>query len=221
MSFAFSIGVPSISAIPDFTTLKSTISDWLDRSDLDKKIPFFIQFSEAMFNRELRTREMEVSTLLTISDERTDLPDDYLEMRAIYLKGSPDSPLRGTVPTAIREDYDGTPGSPQAYTMVGGGLLLIPPPDATYTLHIDYFARIENLSDANESNWLLDSHPDLYWACALAYAYDYVDDDAKAQKYFNYTTTLIDRINRAAQNDRFGPAPMARSTCPQTSGARC
>lgn len=219
--FAFSIGVPSNSAIPDYPTLKSTIADWLDRDDLDSKIPFFVQMAEAMFNRELRTREMEATTLITTSIERTDLPADYLEMRAIYILGSPDRPLRATVPTAVRQEYDGTPAAPDAYTMVGGGLVLIPPPDSPVNLHLDYFARIEGLTDANEANWLLDKHPDLYWSAAIAYAYDYLDDDAKSQKYFGYTTTLIDRINRSAQNDRFGPAPMARFTCPQTTGARC
>jgi hypothetical protein len=164
---------------------------------------------------------METSALLTATNENTDLPADYLAMRALYIEGSPDRPLRGMAPTAIRQDFDGTTDTPVAYCLVDGGLVLTPPPSATITLHLDYFARIQGLSDASTSNWLLEKHPDLYWAATISYAYDYVDNDAKAQKYLNYTTALIDQVNRASRNDRFGAGPLVPNLQGQVWQARC
>jgi hypothetical protein len=60
--YVYFASVSAASAIPDLDTLKSTVSDWLDRDDLDTKIPTFILMAEALFNRELRTPDMEKTT---------------------------------------------------------------------------------------------------------------------------------------------------------------
>src|SRR3954470_10100503 len=104
MSITLTVSVPS--AIPDLDTLKSTVADWLDRDDLNSKVPIFIQFAESYFNRELRTPEMEKTALFSAEGEDTPLPDDYLAMRAIYIEGSPDQPLRAMSPTALRQEFD-------------------------------------------------------------------------------------------------------------------
>lgn len=219
--FSFSVGVPSTSAIPDYPTLKTTINDWLDRDDLTAKVPMFVQMAEAMFNRELRTPEMETSANITFTSGSANLPSDYLAMRSAYVSGSPDTPLRGMAPTATYEEFDGTSGTPVAYVLVNGGMTLIPPPSATTTVTLSYFARIEGLTDANESNWLLEKHPDLYWAATIAYAYDYLDNDAKSQKYFAYTTTVLEQIKESAKKDRFGAGPLVPNSVAQVGSIRC
>jgi len=221
MSFAFSIGVPSTSAIPDYSTLKSAVEDWLDRADLNPKIPMFVQMAEAMFNRELRTPDMEKETTFTTTTEETGLPNDYLAMRTIYVEGSPDTPLRGMAPTAIRSEFDGSTGVPVAYALVNGGLTLIPPPAATTTLTMTYFAQIEALSDANESNWLLDKHPDAYLYATLFNAEIYLDNATRAGQWQGMLAQVVDRINQTARNDRFGAGPLVPNSVVQVRGARC
>src|SRR5205809_87450 len=106
---SISLAISSPGAIPDRDTLISTVSDWLDRgSSLDDKIPVFIQMAEAQFNRELRHPQMERTVTGSATGEDITLPDDYLAMRAIYEEGSPDRPLRGIAPTAIRQGFDGS-----------------------------------------------------------------------------------------------------------------
>jgi len=221
MSFAFSIGVPSTSAIPDYSTLKSAVEDWLDRADLNPKIPMFVQMAEAMFNRELRTPEMEKEVTFTTSTEEAALPSDYLAMRNLYVEGSPDLPLRGMAPTAIRQEFDGTTGTPVAYCLVNGGLTLIPPPSSITTLTMTYFARIEALSDASPSNWLLEKHPDAYLYATLFNAELYLDNATRAGQWQGMLTQVISRINKTARNDRFGAGPLVPNTVVQVSGARC
>lgn len=218
---SISISVASTSAIPDYSTLISTVSDWLDRDDLDAKIPTFILMAEAMFNRELRTPDMETSALLTATSETTSFPSDYLAMRAIYVEGSPDRPLRGLAPTAIRQEYDGSTGNPVAYTLVDGGLVLVPPPSDTVTIHLDYFGRIEGLTDASTSNWLLEKHPDAYLYATLFYAEAHLDNPTRAGQWKALLDQTMASINKAARGDRFGAGPIVPNTVVQVSGSRC
>jgi hypothetical protein len=216
-----SVGVASTTAIPDYPTLQSTVNDWLDRDDLDSKIGVFVQMAEAMFNRELRTPDMEKFQLLSATSETTALPDDYLAMRAIYVEGSPDSPLRGVAPTAIRQGYDGSTGTPTAYCLVDGGLVLIPPPSDTTALHLDYFAKIDGLTDAAPSNWLLEKHPDLYLYATLFFAEAHLDNPVRAGQWKALLDQTLASVNRAARSDRFGAGPLVPNTVSQVFGSRC
>jgi hypothetical protein len=219
--FAFSLGVSSTSAIPDYPTLKQVVADWLDRDDLATKIPMFVQMCEAMFNRELRTPDMESTTTLLSSTESVILPTDYLAMRSVYLHGSPDSPLRGISPTTQRSDWDGTAGIPVAYTLVSGVLRLVPPPESQTALVMDYWAQIEPLSDANESNWLLQKHPDAYLYGTLYNAEAYLDNSTRAAQWKGLLTETLAKINAMARSDRFGAGPLVPNTMVQVSGSRC
>src|ERR1700755_3298095 len=171
MSIAINISAPG--AIPDRDTLRVRIADYLDRDDLETMIPVFIQMTEAMFNRELRTPQMERTEIGTATTEDIDLPTDYLAMRAIYEEGSPDRPLKAIAPTAIRQSYDGSTGTPVAYTIVSGGIRLVPPPSDEILLTMDYWAQIQALSLYSPSNWLLQQHPDAYLYGSLYHAQDY------------------------------------------------
>jgi hypothetical protein len=215
---SISIAVASTSAIPDYPTLKAVIADWLDRDDLNTRIPTFVQMAEAMFNRELRTPDMETSTLLSADQENVALPDNYLAMRAIYVEGSPDRPLRGIAPTAIREEYSGATGTPQAYTLVSRGLRLAPPPAAALQLQLDYYAKIDGLTDASPANWLLDKHPDLYLYGSLFYAEQMLDNAPRAAQWKELLDEVMARVNRAANNDRYGAGPLVPNTARQVGG---
>jgi hypothetical protein len=45
-------------ALTTYTELKSSLADWLNRSDLTSVIPDFISLAEAQMERQLRTRQM-------------------------------------------------------------------------------------------------------------------------------------------------------------------
>jgi len=80
-------------ALANFTDLKASVADFLNRSDLTTVIPDFITMCEAGFNRELRVREMSVRTQAPIDSQYVKLPDDFLGMRNIDLMTDPVTPL--------------------------------------------------------------------------------------------------------------------------------
>lgn len=218
MSISIALTIPG--AIPDRDTLIQAVQDWLDRDDLADKVPMFIQMAEAQFNRELRAPQMERTATFSASTEDTTLPDDYLAMRAIYEEGSPDRPLRGISPTAVRMGYDGTSGTPTAYCLVSGGIRLIPPPSSPILLTMDYFALIDQLTVVAPTNWLLERHPDAYLYGALFNAEIYLDNAERAAQWKGLLDQVVGRINRTSRNDRYGAGPLVPNTVVQVRGAR-
>jgi len=219
MSISLALSVPA--PIPDLTTLKSQIALWLDRTDLESQIPVFIQMAESEFNRELRAPQMERTVTFSVSDEDTPLPSDYLAMRAIYREASPDTPLSGISPTALKQQFDGTTGIPRAYCLVAGGIRVAPVPAEEELLTMDYFAVIDPLSNVAPSNWLLERHPDAYLYGTLYYAEAYLDNAVRAGQWRGMLDNVIARINRATRSDRFGAGPLIPNATRQVPGARC
>ena len=218
---AISLDVSAPGAIPDYDTLKTTVSDWLDRADIDDRIPVFVLMAEAMFNRELRCTQMEKSATGQATAEDMPLPPDYIAMRSIYVEGSPDRPLRGIAPSALRQEFDGTAGAPVAYSLVSGGIRLAPPPADSTLLTMDYWARIDGLSTAAPSNWLLETHPDAYLYATLFNAEAFLDNATRAAQWKGLLEQTISRINKTASNDRYGAGPLVPNTVNQVWGSNC
>jgi len=217
---SISLAVSSPGAIPSMDALISTAQDWLDRDDLADKLPVFIQMTEAQFNRELRCPEMENTITFSATNEDTTLPDDFQAMRSIYIEGSPDLPLKGMSPAALRQEYDGSAATPTAYALVSGGIRLAPPPSDAILLTMDYFGRLEPLSVIAPSNWLLEKHPDAYLYGTLFNAEAHLDNATKAAQWKGLLDQAIDRINRTARNNRYGAGPLVPNTVAQVRSAR-
>jgi hypothetical protein len=218
-----SLALTSAGEIRDYDTLKSAISDWLDRDDVDAKIPTFIQLTEAVFNRELRTPEMEETITFAAADEDTPIPrDDFLAMRAIYVEGAQDRPLQAMAPTALKVAFDGTTGTPVAYSIVSGVFRLAPPPASAVQLTMDYFARIDALSVASPVNWLLEKHPDAYLYGGLYFAEVMLDNKEMAAAFKGLFDETLSRIVLSSNKNRWGASPLAPlGVVQQVRGGRC
>lgn len=220
---SLSLAITSAGEIRDLETLTSAISDWLDRNDIDSKIPTFIQLVEAEFNRQLRTPEMEETITFSAGAEDTPIPrDDFLAMRSIYIEGSPDRPLQAMAPTAIKRAFDGSTGTPIAYSLVSGVLRLAPPPATTIQLTMDYFSRIDALSVASPVNWLLEKHPDAYLYGALYFAEVMLDNPTLAASFKGLFDETVSRIITSSNKNRWGAGPLSPiGAVQQVRGARC
>jgi hypothetical protein len=72
-------------------------------------------------------------------------------------------------------------GIPEAYTMRAGYILMGPVPSSSYTMEIDYYAKVVALSDAAPTNTMLTNNPDIYLYGALLEAEPFLMNDARAQ----------------------------------------
>jgi hypothetical protein len=179
-------------ALTTYAELKTSIGDWLNRSDLTAVIPDFISLAEAQIERTLRTRQMLTRTTLSIDSVFESTPSDFLEVKAFKLTSTnPDTPLSFMTMDALDQESTKFTGSgrPKFFGVVGSEFRFVPTPDATYTAEIVYFANLNKLSGSVATNFLLTSSPDIYLYGSLLQAAPYLQDDARIQTW----ATLYER----------------------------
>jgi hypothetical protein len=179
-------------ALTTYTELKTSIGDWLNRSDLTTAIPDFISLAEAQIERTLRTRQMIVRANASFDAQYGAVPSDFLETKSLKLTSTnPQTPLEFLSIDALDNkaaEYTAS-GKPRFFGVVGGQFRIVPTPDANYTTELTYYAKLTKLSSSVASNWLLSSSPDIYLYGALLQAAPYLQDDARIQTW----ATLYER----------------------------
>lgn len=186
-------------AITNYTELKASIADWLNRDDLTAQIPDFISFAEARLNRTLRTREMLTRRRTVTTDGFIALPFDYLETYQLQLPANatqtPD-PLTYIGPDeAARYKAQGITGNTRYYTIIDGAFELIPAPSSPGAeLTITYYAKVPSLSASQATNWLLTKAPDLYLYATLANAAPYLQNDERIPVWAQLASTAFDEL---------------------------
>jgi hypothetical protein len=143
-------------AISTYSELKTSLGNWLHRSDLASIIPDFITLNEADFNRKLRIAQMEFRATATFDEGYEDLPSDYLAPE--YMSEA--------YPTAVTGDQ------PTVYTLVDTQVRLNAIPSAE--VEIAYYVKLDALSEAAPTNWLLTNHPDVYLFGSLMFGAIYL-----------------------------------------------
>ena len=179
-------------ALTTYTELKTSIGDWLNRSDLTTAIPDFISLAEAQIERTLRTRQMIVRANASFDAQYGAVPSDFLETKSLKLTSTnPQTPLSFLSIDALDNEaanYTAS-GKPKFFGVVGGQFRIVPTPDANYTTELTYYAKLTKLSSSVASNWLLSSSPDIYLYGSLLQAAPYLQDDARIQTW----ATLYER----------------------------
>tara|TARA_B100000949_G_scaffold174500_1_gene155028 strand:- start:509 stop:1141 length:633 start_codon:yes stop_codon:yes gene_type:complete len=172
-------------AITTYAELQTAAANWLDRTDLTARIPEFIELAEANFNRVIRQPDMVTKNdSFSLASRYNTLPSDVLEIVRIVVDLTPVIVLEYLTPEEISERRGAmtATGKPYYFTVIGGSsnqLEIVPSPDSTYTSSIVYYTRIPALSDSATTNWLLDSHPDVYLFGTLSEAEPYLKNDER------------------------------------------
>ena len=195
----------------NYSDLQASIAGYLGRSDLTTEIPDFIRFAELRLGRELRTRQMlNSATAPTVAnDARTALPTDFLEIRDLFVQGTPRRPLTYMSPSAFsRQARADIIGLPVFYTLLASEFQFAPVPDAIYTLEVLYYAKPTFLSTANVSNVFLANYPDALLYASLIEAEPYLINDARSQLWATLYDRAIKNISDADQGGEYSGIPL-------------
>ena len=168
--------------LSSYNGLKTTISSYLARTDVEDKSDLFIQLAEVRLRRDLRLRQMlSIATINTTANVSTvNLPSDFLMMRDLHLNTNPVMSLKYDVPNVFYRNSSSTvSGMPFNYTTLSSTVQLAPIPDSSYELKMLYYAQPPFLSDTNTTNTFLSTCPDLLLYGALAEAYLWLMDDTR------------------------------------------
>jgi len=201
-------------ALTNYSELKTAISNWLDRTDLDDRIPEFIALAETRHRRDFKIRRMETRvTASTIADtEYYTLPDNFVAMRNIQLNTDPKTALEYLTPEQMDRVRAGSnTGKPKAYSIIGNTFQLRPIPDGVYQIEMLYFKYFTALSDSNTTNDMLTFHPDAYLYGALVEAEPYLYNDKRLQTWSAlYDRAKKDIIDSNERDRHSGVAPTTR-----------
>ena len=195
-----------------YVQLRTDIADWMAREDLTSKIPTFVDLAEAAIRRDVRVRDMEASTDLTLSAQSVSLPTDFIEARRLYLDNTSSRELDYLTPERF---YDSAvyalSGNPRAYTIEGNNIIFAPAPSGSPTAKLLYLSAYDALSGDADTNWIMTNAYDVYLFGSLFHAAVYTEDDSKAQKYGELYRVSVREINKQDNLSRFSGSHLIRT----------
>lgn len=202
-------------AITNYSTLKSTIADYLARDDLTNQIPTFIQLAENRLRRDLMLRSMlkVVTTTTTAGDSTVAFPSDFLAMKDLHIDtGSTiQSLIFQNTSNFFRNTKAAVGGMPKNYTALANEFQFAPIPDGVYTLNMIYYAKPAYLSDTNPSNVFMADAPDLLLYASLGEAEPYLMNDDRLAVWASLYQSGVASLTTADNNSEYPSAPMVIS----------
>ena len=200
-------------ALTTYTELKTSLANWLNRSDLTTEIgDDFIKLTEADFNSKLRVRAMIAQVNITVDAETEALPTDFLQIRNFYiLSGQTKTPLVYTTPASMdTTSGTSTTGLPTTFTILGDTLRFSPKPDATYTAVMNYFKKFPALTSTNATNYILASHPAIYLYGSLFHAANFLGgiNPQQVQTWQQMYATALERLELNDREDEYNGSPL-------------
>ena len=192
-------------AIGTYAELQTAVANWLDRSDLDDRIPEFIALAEARMNRLLRLRLMENKyTASTVAAQRNyALPTGYVQMRNFQINVTPVRPLQYVTPEVYDRIWGGSSsGTPEVYTIMTNEVQLGPKPDSIMTMEMLFYKRVTALSGSNTTEQMLTENPDIYLYGALMEAEPFIMNDERVGLWAQGFGQAVQALQEQDNKDR-------------------
>jgi len=194
-------------ALTNYTGLKASLADFLNRDDLTSVIPDFVALAEAQINRDVRHWRMEArsSGQQDPADEYMQIPADWVETIRLHLTGTGTSVVNLVSRDAMadkRAAQENAAGTPRMYTHANGQFQLFPTPDATTNFELLYYQKIPSLI-TNTDNWLLLEAPDVYLYGALLHSAPYLAEDARLAVWAQLYSAAVQRLNQTSEDAMF------------------
>lgn len=190
-----------------YDELKTNIANFLNRSDLTDQLDFFIDATEAEFNRRLRTKDMIKRATATADAQYMSLPTDWLEAINIEITSNDFRPLFQQSIESLdvyRKANNNVTGQPIYYAIVDNSLELVPTPDTSYTLQLTYYSTIDALSSSNTTNFISTGYPDAYLYGALKHASIYLMEDERVPLFTAQFEKALEEMRLEQEKAEFG-----------------
>ena len=166
---------------------------------------------------------MEQIDTVTINAETVTVPTGFISVRSFYILSGNKYPLEYLTPSNLFETRGGSrTGRPRAYTIEADNeteqFRFGPSPDTSYTGYLSYYKAFNALSDSNTSNYILNSHPNIYLYGSLYHAANFLggmDPDQK-QNWLQMYIAAMERCENNDKQDSYGGAPVTQRTDVQT-----
>lgn len=179
----------------NYSELKTAVLSYIDH-DEENDVEFWIELARAVINRKLRAREM-ICVATTECDGESSaytIPSDWGGARTLSLD---DEDLKYCTP----ETLDGH-GS-EYYTILGTKIRLGEIPAEGSELKMAYYKKVPRLDEDEDTNWLLERHPDCWLAGAVSQGHKYTMDEQRAAYWSGECDKIIEEILLQDWTDRW------------------
>lgn len=193
-------------SLTTYGELKSTVADWLARSDLDAVIPDFIAIAEKAIFHDKRSRipPIEKKVVLPIDSAGfAGIPSDYLEGIAMLCDGVP----LQRVPLSKLLSYTDQSGKARYFARETYMYKFFPIPNDDYQIELIYYHQPDALSDSNPTNVFFAQAPEVYLYRALIEAANYLGKDPSHWE-IGYEKALNKLIEHASEAEYSGSIPV-------------
>lgn len=193
-------------ALSNYSELKTSVADFLNRDDLTSVIPDFVKLAEVNINSTLRHWRMENRATAELSGQYLATPANFLEPIRLHLESDfrPIELVSVYRLQTLRRNASNTTGTPTNYALVQGEFEFFPSPDATYNVEMTYYASVAPLSDSNTQNVILQNFPDLYLYGSLSHSAPYLADDARLPVWSSLYASGIETANKQSGEGKYG-----------------
>lgn len=197
-------------AFDSYANLKTTFRDtWMDLTSSimsDQTASDIVTMAEAKLNRELGPVETNATFSGVVDSRSLDISSySIVEPVALFI-ASPSTEdevtLQPQSPGAMA--YIDSSGLPRQWCYDSDDALKLDRPcDQTYAFRFRYRQRFA-LSDSVTTNWLLENHPDIYFAACMMWGATYPQDTQKAFAWNALLDSEIPKVRRLLTRQRQG-----------------
>ena len=196
-------------SLTTYEGLKSSLANWLNRTDLTTEIPDFISLAEDRLSQEVRvpTIEKTIAVVLDANGAVT-IPPDFLELKYAFYN---ENPLERVSLTELRSSLI-TSGDPVIFAREARKFVFQPIPTMTATdrLIFIYYKNVPVLSALNPTNELLEMGPQLYLYGSLVEASNFLGSDPSRWET-SYQSALSRLLLHARTAEFAGSTPQISS----------
>lgn len=168
-------------ALDTFSGLKTSLANWLARSDLAAFYDDLVTLGELRLSRDLHIRAVETSFDVTMSSGVAVVPTDFCELKHSRLEVAGGRDLKTRQSNWIYERYPRreSQSRPMFIGIDGSEFVFGPFPDSDYQVKGVYYKKPVALSDGNPSNEWTASAPDALLMASLSESAPFLKEDAR------------------------------------------
>jgi len=206
----------------NYQELVSAAKAYADREDIEvsDNMDTYIILAEARINRVLKTRKQStrISTPTIQGAEYYCVPADYAGLRDIQINSALPSQPHSTSPMNYLnpQQFNIQRGKPYAgslyYTIIADQIQIYPCQNAGKSIELVYFQKVPNLNESSPTNWMAESHPDIYLSGMVSEIELFAKNYEVAKGWYDRMSIAIDELETSDEIEKYSGAPLTIRT---------
>ncbi len=192
-------------SLADWTSLKSSLGDWLHRGDQTAIAGDLISLFEAEFSIDQQLMPMEAQTSIVSTAGYLIHPTDWVSWKSIkQTYGGATANLPFASDEVATEKTVADTSTPARYAAVVGAKTYVYPAQNGVTYPCVYYQKLPALGASNTTNWLLTKYPNVYLYGCLSQAEAYNIHDERVGTWKQFYQDGLEKLQRNDARAKFG-----------------